>query len=230
MLRGVGIRAPNKILQTWPNRCPYKTDKAQKLKLMKGIIATAAALVVATGMAMASKNTNKATKASQVKILQTEAAGIYNLRFAAESAGQVTVKITSQQGNVLLKEKIAYKNAFERPYNLQNLPDGTYTISVEKDGTVLEERIHHVKNLPLKKSAYNIDVNEVGDHKYELVVKKEGHQAVKVKISDKNGFIYFNDVIDQQGSFSQVFDLSNVLASGLTMEVSVNNNKTVEVL
>lgn len=197
---------------------------------MKGIIATAAALVVATSMAMASKNTNEATKTSQVKIKQTEAAGIYNLRFDSETSGQVTVKIASENGNVLVKDKIGYKNSFERPYNLQSLPDGTYKVSVERDGTVIEETIHHVKNLPLKSSNYSVDVAEISNDKFELTVKKTGHQVVKVKIADKNGLIYFNDVIDQQGSFKQVFDLSKVVATDVKMEVTVANNTTVRTL
>lgn len=197
---------------------------------MKGIITTAAALVVATGMAMASNNTNEATKTSQVKISQTEASGIYNLRYSSEASGQVTVRITDENGNVLLKEKIGCNTSFERPYNLQNLPDGNYTVAIERDGAVIEETIHHVKNLPLKSSNYSVGVNEISNDKYELTVKKAGHQIVKVKIADKNGLIYFNDVIDEKGSFSQVFDLSKVVATNVRMEVTVGNKTTVKTL
>ena len=197
---------------------------------MKGIIATAAALVVATSMAMASKNTNEATNSSRVDIRQTEAAGVYNLRYASEAAGQVTVRIYNSKGAVLLKERIAHKNSFERPYNLRDLPDGIYTVAIERDGNVVEETIYHVKNLPLKSSPFFVEVNELTNDKYELTVKKAGRQVVKVKIADHTGSVYFNDIIDQQGSFKQVFDLSKVMASDVRMEVTVGNKTTIKTL
>lgn len=197
---------------------------------MKGIIATAAALVVATSMAMASKNTNEATNSSRVDIRQTEAAGVYNLRYASQTAGHVTVRIYNSNGAVLLKERISHKNSFERPYNLRNLPDGIYTVAIERDGSVVEESIYHVKNLPLKSSPFFVDVNEVAHDKYELTVKKTGRQVVKVKIADHSGSVYFNDIIDQQGSFKQVFDLSKVMAGDVRMEVTVGNKTTYKTL
>ncbi len=197
---------------------------------MKGIIATAAALVVATGMAMASKNTNEATKSSQIKIRQVEASGIYNLRYSADAPGHVTVKITNEKGNTLLKERINYEASFDRPYNLQGLPEGTYTVVVERDGSILEEVIHHVKSMPLNNAAYSVDVKELATGKYELLVKKGTQNPVSVKITDGTGIVFFDGTIDEAGSFSKVFDLSNVVASNLKMEVSMANRSVVKSL
>lgn len=197
---------------------------------MKKIMSTAAALVIVTSMAMASKNTNEATKSSQVKITQSTAMGVYNLRFAADTPGQVTIRIADAKGSTLLKEKIAYESSFERPYNLQGMPDGTYRITVEKDGNVVEETIQHIKGVSSQKLTYNVEVNQISQGKYELLVKKTGHEAVKVKIADKNGVIFFNGAIDESGSFSKVFDLSKVVASDVQMEITMGNKTTVRSL
>ncbi|MEQ9098968.1 MAG: hypothetical protein RIF36_09895 [Imperialibacter sp.] len=197
---------------------------------MKKVMSTAAMLVMVTSMALASKNTNEATKSSQVKITQSTAMGIYNLRFDADSPGQVTIKIANEKGNTLMKEKIAYTTSFERPYNLQDLPDGTYRMTVERDGKVIEETIQHVKNRSAVRAIYDVDVEEVSSGKYQLVVKKTGHQAVKVKITDKNGVIFFNGAIDEMGSFSKTFDLSNIVASDVKMEVTMGDKTTVRSL
>ena len=193
-------------------------------------MSTAAALVIVTSMAMASKNTNEATKSSQVKITQSTAMGVYNLRFAADTPGQVTIRIADAKGSTLLKEKIAYESSFERPYNLQGMPDGTYRITVEKDGNVVEETIQHIKGVSSQKLTYNVEVNQISQGKYELLVKKTGHEAVKVKIADKNGVIFFNGAIDESGSFSKVFDLSKVVASDVQMEITMGNKTTVRSL
>lgn len=193
-------------------------------------MSTAAALVLVTGMALASKNTNEATKSSQVKITQSTAMGVYNLRFAADAPGQVIVRIANAKGNTLLKEKIAYQSSFERPYNLQGLPDGTYRVTVEKDGNVVEETIHHIKGLAAEKVDYDVEVNQIAQGKYELLVKKTGHEAVKVKIADRNGVIFFSGAIDEAGSFSKVFDLSKVVANDVQMEVTMGNKTTVRSL
>jgi hypothetical protein len=190
-------------------------------------MSTVAMLALVASVAFASKNTNEATKSSQVKVTQSVAMGVYNLRFAADSPGQVTVKITNAKGSVLMKERIAYESSFERPYNLQDMPDGTYRMTVEKDGNVIEETIHHVKNRSSFARNYDVDVEQVSKDKYQLVVKKSGHQAVKVKISDKNGIIFFNEAIDEMGSFSKVFDLSNVVGSDVKMEVTMGDKTVV---
>jgi len=197
---------------------------------MKGIIATALALVVTTGMAMASKNTNEATKSSQVKIRQVEASGIYNLRYAADAPGNVTVKIMNEKGTTLLKEKINYEASFDRPYNLQSLPEGTYTVAVERDGRIVEEVIHHVKSMPLNNASYDVAVREIATGRYELLVKKGAYSPVSVKISDGTGNIFFNETIDEDGSFSKVFDLSKIVASNLKMEVDLGNKSVVKSL
>lgn len=205
---------------------PVQINKFKNSTIMKGIIATAAALVVATGMAMASKNTNEATKSSQIKIKQ-EASGIYNLRFDADKPGQLTVKINNEKGTTLMKEKIAFDASFERPYNFQGLPDGTYKVIIEKEGQVTEEVIQHVQNLPLSNTAYDVDVNQLAGSKYELVVKKAGEEKVKVKISNKNGVIFYDGTFTESGSFSQVFDLSKVDTRDVNIEISMAN-KTIQ--
>ena len=156
--------------------------------------------------------------------------GVYNLRFAADAPGQVTVKIANARGNTLLKEKIAYESSFDRPYNLQGMPDGAYRITVEKDGNIVEETIQHIKGVTGQKLSYDVEVSQLSQGKYELVVKKTGHEAVKVKITDKNGVIFYDGAIDEAGSFSKVFDLSKVVASDVQMEITMGNKTTVRKL
>ncbi len=194
---------------------------------MKRMIATAAMLAIVTGMAMASDNTNEASKSSQFKISQNVQMGVYHLRYDAAEPGQAIIKIANEKGNVLMREKIVYEASFVRPYNLKQLPDGIYRISVENEGNIVEEIIQHVKNTPVSTVTYDVNINEVSDNKYQLVVKKIGDEAVGVKIADKNGVIFFDGTIDQMGSFSKVFDLSNIVSDNIKVEVTMGNKTIV---
>ncbi len=176
---------------------------------MKKVILTIVAL--AAGVAVNAQN-------NSVKIENTERPSVYNLVYKAETAGKVTVKITDQTGHVVLVDELYGKN-FARPYNFNSVPTGKFNIEVSDKKT--SETLSLVHNYASITPIHEVAVKAIENNKYELTVIGNKSDNVVVNIYDKNNELIHSDLIDKKGSFSRVYDLNKIKASGYTFEVSV---------
>ena len=175
---------------------------------MKKVILTIVAL--AAGVAVNAQN--------NVKVENTVRPSVYNLVYKAEKANKVSVKITDEAGRVILTDEVYGKN-FARPYNFNSVPTGKYNIEVsDKTSSQTVALDHNYASIdPIREVA----VKPIENNKYELTFIGNQAENVFVNIYDKNNELIHTETIDKKGSFSRVYDLKKINASGYTFEVSV---------
>ncbi|MEQ9300134.1 MAG: hypothetical protein RIF33_16290 [Cyclobacteriaceae bacterium] len=95
---------------------------------------TLVALVIVMGAAFA--NAKGVSEDSQVKVLASNKAGIYNLLFESEENKTVNVRILDANHKLLSDKRIKGTDGFLQPINFSHLSKGDYLIEVsDKDTT-----------------------------------------------------------------------------------------------
>src|SRR6266581_2345699 len=71
-----------------------------------------------------------ATTASSSAVVKSNSSKIIKVYYKSETTGRVDVSIANSAGQHLFSESIFKTNGFIRPYNLESLPEGEYTVTV----------------------------------------------------------------------------------------------------
>lgn len=96
---------------------------------------------------------------------------VFSVVFKAEYQWDVLIRLTDNNGRTLATEKI-YSDAFEKPFNFSNLPDGVYKFQVKFSDT---------------KFAYEVYLGEkTATYLTEQKVKKEKQRQRRVKEKEKD--------------------------------------------
>lgn len=139
---------------------------------------------------------------------------LYRLTYLNEGSCNIQVEVIDEDGTNLLSETIKQKNSFTKPYNFKYLKLGEYSFKVtDADG-------EYVTKIKRTDDVYMVaNIRKVDDEKAKVIVKGEFMGPVSVNIFDRNNVQVFNDYIDQEKSFSKVYDLSKVRSEDLRIEV-----------
>jgi hypothetical protein len=152
---------------------------------------------------------------------QTANKDVYRLVYQSEVAGNVSVSIYNEKGELLMEDRIRNVSAFARPYNFDALPAGKYSLVVEDaKGKETKEIFHLVSAVASANTNLVVKVTAVeGSAKYALSVIGAQIQPVAVKIYDSFGQLVYADSIEETESFRKVYDITKVKGQGLTLEV-----------
>lgn len=155
--------------------------------------------------------------------VKMEGAQIFNLIYKGENSEKVDIRIYDESKRLVFSESIKKYDAFSRPYNLSNLPEGIYTVVVkDANGTINKS----VENYTSRSgSSENVNFNlvrfhEVAQDKYKLTIINKGVTNAEVKIYDKTGDLLYVKNEKLTGNFALLYNLS--LVNAKTVKVKLN--------
>lgn len=99
---------------------------------------TAAVLITVIGAALASGDGKMESRAAVLSLEE----GTYRVIYGAKEDAVVKITITDAEGHVLRTDRIKSKGGFMKPYNLEKLEEGTYSIQLRDE---YGEFTHEVK-------------------------------------------------------------------------------------
>jgi hypothetical protein len=169
--------------------------------------------MAATSFATAATFTVKESKSS-----------VFNVQYVSEQKGPVAVTILDKTNNVVFQEEIYSTGSFIRPYNFSNLTEGEYTIVMKDEHGEQRQTIHYA----LVKSASFANVSELKNQKskYWLNIVTNGEEKMNVRIYSLTGELLYDQSVTVEGSYSRIFNVSQLNQSAVVFEVS-NGNGTV---
>ncbi|MEM8895371.1 MAG: hypothetical protein AAGC88_12390, partial [Bacteroidota bacterium] len=102
---------------------------------------TLAALVIVMGAAFA--NAKGVSGDSEVKVLASHKAGVYNLLFESAEEKTVNVRILDANNKLLSNKRISKTDGFFQPIDFNQLPTGEYFIEIYGKGATYKEIVSH---------------------------------------------------------------------------------------
>lgn len=183
---------------------------------MKSITKTTLAIAaIVVGMATGTKAQEKSVRLDPVT------KDLYRLTYMNQGQSNVQIEVIDAKGKLLHSEQIKQRNSFTKSFGFQNLKLGEFSFKVtDSEGTYVT-KINRTDDVHMVAS-----IREVEEDKAKVIVRGEFMGPVYVNIYDGDKVLVFDDFIDQEASFSKVYDLSKVKARELKIEV-VTDKKTL---
>ncbi|ELR70691.1 hypothetical protein C900_03464 [Fulvivirga imtechensis AK7] len=142
---------------------------------------------------------------------------------------KTTINIWNAENKLVYTETIKKINAFVRPYNFSQMPDGVYTLEIIEGRTVSKKLIFHGVVAPvLKEEATYPEVVKVdpltGEKSvYKLTIVNPGKVKASIRIFDGNEKLVYSTVESFENIFSRLYNLKEI-GLGATLEVEVNGD------
>ncbi|MBL3656269.1 hypothetical protein [Fulvivirga sediminis] len=161
-----------------------------------------AALLIVSSTAFAGRELDK----SMVKIFFSPDKNVYTLAYKGSDSKKVYIEIISPEGKTIFSEYIKAEGAFNRPYNLKELPAGDYIIKVKDRSGVTTNTIHHgTNNVNKTKNFINLKAKDL---KYQLTIVSP-EKTAKVRIL-KNGQQIYSALKETTNGYSEIFNLEKL--------------------
>jgi hypothetical protein len=132
----------------------------------------------------------------------------YELVYVSDVPSDVIVTIYDEENRNIVSNTVKEATKFRRTYDFANMAPGKYRVVVKnKEGIGNEEIAHLVKTAKLQTFTTRIpDSKSVKVHVGDFNI----NAPVYIKIFDTNDRIVYKNAIENNQSFSQVFDLSKL--------------------
>lgn len=174
------------------------------------------ALVLGISAVFADGADEKDANELRVKILPGASKQVYKLMYLSEEKGMVKVNFYDSKGKKIFTDKVYNKYGFLRPYSFESLPEGNYTIElIDPKGTVSRE----ITYISSATASMDVDLEPAADKAYQLKVVGNSIEPVLVKIYDQRYELVTEDYIDNEKSFTKVYNLSKLPKGHYTFEV-----------
>lgn len=215
-----------KIHEIWFGM-PLETRRAylnqRKMKTLLSLVA--AGLLASTSIANAS---NEDLKELANVVAKDQKVSLH----LDEKSGPVKVALLDQNGKVLSKTKVRdYEKSVILPYNLENLPEGNYSLKVSSED---EEMVYDFvsKKSELQPVAPSMMAygKEIGKNALRVTVIGLDSPGVEVTIREKfSNKLLHSETVSQAQGFTKVYKFENIDTSDIMVEVK-NNKGTMKSL
>lgn len=153
--------------------------------------------------------------------VKMEGSQIFNLIYKGENSEKVDIRIYDESKRLVFSESIKKYDAFSRPYNLSNLPEGIYTVVVKDANGTINKSVENYTSRSSESVNFGlIRFNEVAQDKYKLTIINNGVANAEVKIYDKTGDLLYVKNEKLTGNFALLYNLS--LVNAKTVKVKLN--------
>jgi hypothetical protein len=148
---------------------------------------------------------------------------VFKLFYKCQESSDVKVTIYNSNNKTIFKETLHDIDGFMRPYNLEKLAEGDYTVVVTDDHCDHTEILHHFA----QKSKSLIGVIQLSEtpEKFVLTVgKKLSPETIGVRIfNDKNEIVY-EQLEHIEGDFAKLYNLKE--GDSYRFEITDSNGTT----
>jgi Domain of unknown function (DUF3244) len=177
----------------------------KKLVVMFGALMIISRVAFAGEVAPSASNTSVSLKGEIVKI-----------SYRSEDSEKVRVTIYDAASNVVFSEEIRNKPSFIRPYNLENLAYGEYTIVLEDKNGRKEEKVSYVKKSAEVQASI---IHKKESRKAMVTLYSKGETEVTYSVLDINNNVLFSKTEKVNGQAAKAFNLSKVKGA-VTIQVA----------
>jgi hypothetical protein len=146
---------------------------------------------------------------------------VFKVQYVSEQKGIVAVSILDKKNTIVFQEEIYSNGSFVRPYNFSNLNEGEYTIVMKDENGEQRQTI----NYSLVKSTSFAHVSEIKNQKskYWMNIVTNGEEKMNVRIYSLTGELLYDQTVTVEGSYSKIFNVSQLNQPAVVFEVSNNN-------
>jgi hypothetical protein len=187
---------------------------------MKKIFLVAASIAISS-VAMAAKSDPSSSSGMAV----TKDGSTVKVFYKSPEQNKVTVTIYDESSNIVFMESFKQSDGFIRPYNFENLSNGTYTIELKDEYGRRTETISYATTRPEEKVAKMVQLP--GTEKYALLIPKNGSNSLSIEIYNEYGISVYSKTQPINGDFSQLFDLEGLDSFTMVVADSKGLSKTI---
>jgi hypothetical protein len=149
----------------------------------------------------------KSKSVSASAVTRANGSKVIKVFYKSATIGKVDVSISNSAGEKLFGETIQNTNGFVRPYNLAELPEGEYTVTIKDEYGKTEEKIAY-SNVAVEKF---VNVKKIGDeNKYLLTINSSQNDDFTILISDSDNNLIYEEAANIGGEFAKVYNLKNL--------------------
>jgi hypothetical protein len=185
--------------------------------MKKTILVAAFALICAVTFAGVDEPTI-ATGAAIIKKGESTFAVVYK----GTEAATVRISIRDERDRLVFAETLRKVDGFIRPYDFSTLQRGSYSITIEGNGSKQVEQINYLEGKVEKR----LFVTKLaGENRFLLSAHNSSVEPVTVRILDEQQKLLHQETRMASGNFAQVFRIEN-LKGGITFEIQRADGKT----
>jgi hypothetical protein len=184
-----------------------------KISVMKKFLSILVLFAVA-GNVMANVDVPKPS--TGMAVMKSESG--FKLFYKGNKVQDVTVKIYNEKGAAVFSEKIKNHDSFIRPYNLNTIGEGQYTVELSTADGKQKEMINYTH----QKAEKLVNLIRIkNSDRYMLTLGNHGEGALGVKIFDSSDHLVYTGNETLNGDFAKIFDLKKV-GEDFRFELSFN--------
>lgn len=158
-----------------------------------------------------------APKATATKVSLKD--GIVKIFYRSENSDRVKVTIYDTDSNVIFSEQIKSESSFVRPYNLENLPYGEYTVVLEDKNGRTEEKVSYLKK---EVEVFASIISKKDSRGAVIALFSKGEAEVTYRMLDSEKNVLYSETQKVNGQDTKSFNLEKVQGA-VTIEVSDSN-------
>ena len=144
----------------------------------------------------------------------------FKLYYQGIEKSNVSVSILNASGDVVFRETIRKTLGFIRPYNLESLGEGEYTIVTDNGSTKKSQKFNFERTAEIKAA----NIVQLTSNKYLLAVKGQFVSGkINVKIYDGSILVH-KQQSDIHGDFGQLFTVKSI-SDTIKFEVTDSEGK-----
>ncbi|MFM8911434.1 MAG: hypothetical protein ACKOE6_00775, partial [Flammeovirgaceae bacterium] len=159
----------------------------------------------------------KRTTGSDVAVVKTNES-VFKVMYHSAEKSTVQVRIANAEGEIIFKESFKNTDGFVRPYNLSELPKGSYSVTVDNGNAIRTELIEYRNSVAQK----NIHFGKVIDqNKIAITGFSSSESEFFIKVLDQQKREVFAGSYTVNGQFGKLFKMKDI--SSYTIEVYDEN-------
>lgn len=174
-------------------------------------------IVAAVLLGVATSAFAKRTTGADMAVVKTNES-VFKVFYQAAEKSTVQVRIANAAGEIIFKESIKNIDGFVRPYNLSQLPKGSYSLTVDNGKNIRTELIEN--HQPVTQKAIHF---ELLDNRQKVAITAYASREVGwvIKVLDDQHREIYKALHKVNGQFGKIFRIKNAVS--YTIEVHDEN-------
>ena len=155
-----------------------------------------------------------------------EQAGFYNLSFRSNvPGGPVMIELLDPSGLLLFSQRIKLNYQWTKPFNFNQVPAGEYTFKISGKEGVVRKSVDY-PGFHVEAPAIKV-VSTEHPNKAKLVMSDPAEMPIYVSIYDDRENLLYENRLQNEGKFEQVFDLGKLRTDAVTFVVATSNGAVI---
>ena len=166
------------------------------------------------------------SKAAPKVEVSAASSNVYRVLFMGKSDAKTVINIWNAEKRLVFTETIKKVNAFVRPYNFSQMPDGVYTLEVIEGNTVSKQLIYHGSVAPSNEVPVDLNIVKVApvtgkEDIYKLTIIQTGETKANIRILTADQKVVYSSAESFERAFCKLYNLRR-MDKKATIEVEIN--------